>query len=202
MSLLFFVSVLLGHDVLEKALAFYQSPQFCEIKMSRSYISELLQTEKQSEAILFRQGKKFRLEQIDNTKNVLIFDGVQLWVLEYESASSSYPEQISRSRSQAAVPQVHRLLDFRHLKDHFNIKQIPRDDNRTEFLLSSKNKKKTLDVQNITVEVEANKLVSLSYSDEIGNKSTYRIQSITCKKSGPKGLFNFAPKDESAVIEL
>jgi len=202
MFFVFFFSLLFADNLLERALSRYNSSQFCEIKMSRFYISELLQTEKRSEAILFRQGKKFRLEQIDNTKNILIFDGTQLWVLEYETTSSLYPDQISRSRSNAAIPQVYSLLDFRYLKEHFNIMQIPRANNRTEFQLSSKDKKKSLDVQNLRVEVEKNKLVSLSYSDDLGNKVTYHIQSANCKKSGPKGLFNFEPKDGNAVIEL
>lgn len=202
MIYLIWLPFLFANNKLETALSQFQGNRFCEIKMVRHYQSELLQSQKTSDSVFYQRGSKFRLEQVDSTKSVLIFDGKSLWVLEFEGPNSSEPEQVSRSNSKNSNPKLKQILDYRFLKSNFDITKEENESIDTHYSLTPIDKKQFSDLLDLKVVIKAGQLSSLSYQDEMENKIRYEVRSIQCKKKAPKGLFNFEPKDKSTVIEL
>jgi len=197
-----FLPLAFSNEKLKAALSLYNSSQFCETRMIRSYSSEILQTEKSSTSIFSHQKSKFKLEQIDKGKSVLLFDGTSFWVLEYDSPESPYPEQISRSNSKESLPKLKQLLDYEFLKRHFTISIQKGEGGVTVYRLLPNSKGKSLHIHDLKVGVKESKLVSVVYKDEVENRVNYEIKSTHCQSNAPSGFFKFEPKDKNTVIEL
>jgi outer membrane lipoprotein-sorting protein len=170
--------------------------------MVRHYSSELLQTQKSSPSNFYHQKEKFKLEQIDKNKTVLLFDSKTLWILEYETIDSKYPQQISRTKSKDAIPKIRQLVDYTFLKSNFTISKNKTFNETMELQFKPSNKSNQLNIFDLTVGIRSNRLSFIMYRDEMDNKIKYEIKSSECHRNSPKGFFSFEPKDENTVIEL
>ncbi len=193
---------------LEKAILRLSTDKFCQSELIKKTHSQILNSTETVDAQLFRFKNLFRFQTLSAPKDVIIYDGNQYWILQYENKLSPRPYQIARSSNNKSKSPflVSQLLDYQTLVRSFDIVE------KTSTLKSALLKEYqltpkptfTFEVKNLVIVIDSNlnKLVRIDYTDDVDNNTALEFKKTTCQAKPPKDLFVFKPKKSEEIIEL
>ncbi len=195
----------LNTSLLKSVISQYQKSAMVQFNIEKNVKSQLLDRTNTYTGKLFLAKKLFRLEFNEPEKNQIIFDGKNLWSLQYSDAKQKNPSQVSKSiidKKNKSQILIGIFLDPKEFFKFFEVLTYQQSGKTDIYKLSSKNVE-VLNLQDIEVKILNKKTItSLSYTDDINNLTTFNFSDVLFKNSAKTDLFNFTPVKGQQVLVL
>lgn len=183
----------------------YRKAAYVEMKVEKKVISELMGTEKASSGQALIGSKKFRFESESPEKALVVYNGKTLWNVQYPAEGAEGKTQAARvaitkkSRSQIFLLE---LLQGEPITKEFELSEEKKDGNSLQVTAKPKTNKYDLSLVALKFDLKSKRLSEVEYSDDLGNKTTFKLldQKNIKKVDGKK--FDFKPGSEVEVVDL
>lgn len=189
---------------LETVLDKYASFKVVRMDTSKEVYSDLLGKTKSYEGEIFLSKGKFRWDIKTPEKSYLIFDGKTLWSVQYPADPALGKIQVTKSAYKNIKSHVliSALFDKEILNSKFSIKSSE-DKNLEKFELVPKTKIE-LNTKKIEflVDTKKNEINSLSYVDEIGNKTSIKFLKVEFTNKIGRKLYEYKAPPNAQVTQL
>lgn len=193
---------------LDEILGKYRSTLFAEIELKKIIKSELLGTTKEYLAKVYLSLNKFRFETEKPERNIVVFDGSNVWTAQFPPEEIGGSVQVSKQKidrtKKSPAPLITLLHPGKH-RDNFNLLSNKQGPDRTIFKLVPKDKDSHLQVITVTVNSKSKEIEQIAYSDEVGNETTLIFQKTVFSKKlekKNKSKFKFIVPKNAKVTEL
>ena len=181
--------------VFNEVIAKYDSSSSIESKIVRKVKPALVGKEKSYQGKIYWSAKKFRWETETPEKSLILSDSDYVWNVNYPSAAFPEDVQVSRSKLDPKKEKALVMSSFKNMQTEFEIEKTEKLDSKIVFHMKEKNKKGIFEDFSMIVD-EKQKLISeLSYTDDVGNKTTIQLSETQFNSKLSQELFQYkAPK--------
>lgn len=193
----------------EKAIsdvfAKYRKASFVEMKIEKKVISELMGTEKSSTGQAVIGSKKFRFESESPEKALVVYNGKTLWNIQYPAEGAPGKTQAARvaitkkSRSQIFLLE---LLQGEPVTKEFDLSEEKKDGDKLQVTAKPKTNKYDLSLVSLKFDLKSKRLSEVEYSDDLGNKTTFKLVDQKNIKKVDSKKFDFKPGSDVEVVDL
>lgn len=191
--------------ILAQTLARYQNTPMVESQIDKSVFTELLNKTKKQSGKIYLAKEKIKIEFILPEKEMLLFDGSILWTVQYLPEELGGTHQVSRTkiekknRSQILLGL---LFDKSQFKKYFKLESEVVTDNKKKYSLSVLNKELKINQVDIVINKEKKEIDSISYVDDLKNKTEFILKEQIFHKDFKKDLFKYTPPKNAQVTNL
>lgn len=189
-----FSSSLLANQELNTALDKISLNMDCKISLIKKTDSVVLQTQSITPSTLHITKNKFRFETHTENKNIIIYDSRWYWILEYEADQIT---QISRTKNKYI--NFNDLLDSKKLKQNFILSKSIKENS---VIIDLSPKKKNFAFKKATILIKKNSLQEIQYQDDLDNKTTLTINSISCESKIDKQKYQFVSQKNQTILDF
>jgi len=183
----------------------YRKSALVELSVEKTLITDLNPAGQKHIGKIFLSAGLFRVENSEPEKSTLVFDGNYVW--NEQPPSPDFPGPISVSR--AKIDQKNKsqilfatLLTKEPITNQFKILKSSVEDSLTVFEAEPLQKDSNIKKLMIKIKTAKKEVVSISYTDEIGNKTEMAFTNTKLvSKKNPK-LFKYKPPKGVQVTEL
>lgn len=192
--------------LLNKAFAALSPQQgWNEIQVEKEVYSELMDRRTQTKGVLSLSKGKFRWLLQEPENSLLLFDGKVLWTEQKNGVTGEAPLVTRMKLDQAARNQILvKLLEGRgQLTARFQIRRVEINNDKDKvFDLEPRVKDPTVNNLRLVVGPKKSKILSISYTDDVGNETTLKIGDVKKNKKIDPSIFQYKPPAGSQVTEL
>lgn len=183
----------------------YKNAKFVTLDVKKKIKSELLGKVQIYQGQIFLSHKLFRWDTETPDKTQLIFDGENIWNVQYPPKEMKSQPQVAKmkvdknTRKQILLSQ---LLNQEALSKNFKI--LKEENVDLNSLVSLEPKTKDLNIKNLKVKIENKKkeLVLISYMDDLGNLTEIEITKTTFSNEKKANFFKYQPPQGVTVTHL
>lgn len=189
---------------LDRVMKNYKTASTIIFDVKKTVISEVLEKESVYRGIIRFANGKINWTNDEPEKSTMIYDGKVLWTIQYPPAEFNSPPQIAKTnlkKSKNTPLVLNSIFGSKPLKNYFEIIPEKGDGNLKDFLL--KDKKKNLGIKEmlLTIDVKTEKIISLSYKDEVENSTRLEFKSTRFNERIKDAIFSFKPPKNSVITE-
>lgn len=183
----------------------YKKSSFLEFKVQKKVTSELMGTEKSFEGTVLVGSKKFRFESEAPDKALVVYDGKVLWNVQYPQEGSEGKVQAAKlalnKKSKSQIFLLDLLQERSILKD-FVLSNEKKTETDLQVLAKPKVGGADLSEMTLSFDRKTKKLSEVTYTDDLGNKTLFKlIKQKSLKKIDAK-KFQFKPGADVEVVDL
>lgn len=183
----------------------YRKSAYVEMKVEKKVVSEIMGTEKNYSGQAVIGSKKFRFESEAPEKALVVYNGKTLWNIQYPAQGAEGKTQAARlainkkSRGQIFLLE---LLQGEPMTKEFDLSDEKKEGNTLQVTAKPKTNKYDLSSMSLKFDLKAKRLSEVEYSDDLGNKTTFKLvdQKNLKKVDGKK--FDFKPGADVEVVDL
>jgi outer membrane lipoprotein-sorting protein len=184
----------------------FQQAKLAVLKVEKKVSYELLGTEKIHKGMVFLSKGRMRWETQTPERELIIFDGKTFWNVQFPSEDFPGPVQVSKStlskgknEKNSAYQVISKILSGEKLDSEI---EIQRKVEKKETIYLIKSNSSEFQLKDFKVVFADQRLVSMSYLDEVENKTKISFLDIEFKKKADAKLFQFKPPKDAKVTEL
>lgn len=194
-------------SLIEKVLSTYEKQKTVEMEVTKTIKSELLNKKTDYVGKIWISKEKFRWETETPDKALIVFDGINIYSVQYPNKDLGGNIQVAKGTA-GKKGKNHILISLVLKKDtlakNFSVIKVVENAEIKTFNLKPK-KDDLLGVVELTmsIDVKKQKIVSLEYVDDLGNKTSLEFGPVYFNKSVKnKDLFKFKVPKDAQVTEL
>lgn len=191
-------------DEITKILAKYRSAKLVEMKVEKKIRSEWKTKDQIFEGKVYYSKGKFRWENHTPEKNWTIYNGKTLWNIQFASPDFPGKNKVTKSKitkKNRGQILLMSLIDVQSLSEKFKVTK----DKKGNFLeLALEPLEKDPSVQNLklTLDLKSETIQSLSFQDDIGNKTEIFFQDIEFRNVKMTEKFDYLPTRNDEVTQI
>lgn len=192
-------------QVFEQTLQKYQKARLVSMKVAKTVKSELLGRETIHRGQIQLANGKFRWENHDPERTILLFDGQQLINVQYPPKEFKGPVQVAKSKVDVKTRKqilVSALLSPGSAKSRFKVLKGKNVGRMIDYELSPAGD--DLQIKNLVVRIEPKKkrIQQISYTDDVGNFTKMDFSDIKFLSRVDASIFKFTIPKDAQVINL
>ena len=183
----------------------YRKAESLLFEVRKTVKNPMLEKETTFKGIIKLLKGKFYWETTEPEKSLLIYDGKLLWSVQYPPQEfKDAPLQVAKMNLKAQKKSPLILSDLfgtRPFGQIFKVEAKSKNGNIVEYNL--KEKKSDTGLKNLVIKVDnkAQRIVSLSYLDEVDNETRIDFRSTQFDIKIRQGLFSYKPPQNAKVTE-
>lgn len=183
----------------------YRNAGFTEIEIEKKVVSEIMGTDKVYSGKAIIGAKKFRFESEVPEKALVVFNGKTLWNIQYPAAGAEGKTQAARvainkkSRGQIFLLE---LLRESSLSKEFDLSNEKKDGEILSISAKPKSGKMDLSTMNLKFDLKSKQLSEVEYTDDLSNKTTFKLLKQSNLKKVADKKFEFKPGKDVEVVDL
>jgi outer membrane lipoprotein-sorting protein len=193
-----------SNKALTQVISEYRNSGMVKMAVKKTTKYAELETTKVEEGTIYISKGKLRWEAQGQEKSLIVFDGQDLWNVEYPPAEMKSPVQViktafnSKSKNQAVLSL---FVGKKPVTQNFKVEALPATGDLIKYKLEPK--EASLSVKDLIVEIDAKKKIvkSLAYADDLKNETSLSFDQVTTTKSGDARLFQFSPPKGAEVTK-
>ncbi len=184
----------------------YKSSGFIKIRLQKDVTQELLDRTKNYKGELFLASTgSFKLAIEEPQKSILLVNDKNVYMLDYPIDEAQNKVQILRSdkpEKLKAEGLLALLVGKKEISELFKIIETKKDKNEITYKLHPK--QKNIQVQSVELVVDAskNQFKSITYWDDLGNRTSYHFKEHTFSEKSPENFFEFKQPNNSSITDL
>lgn len=190
-------------DYLVKVGAKYRSAKQVSMDLQKTVISSLLGKEKVYEGKVDIGGPLFRLENIKPDQSLIVFDGKNLWSVQFAPGGGS--QQVARAKvdkkNQSQIL-VATLLSNKPIQDQVSVESSSVTDELVRYQTQPKNASWGIQDLNFTINRKTLVVTEIEYKDDLGNETKMVFSNVKFQKKIEKSVFKYSPPKGAQVIDL
>lgn len=204
-SIFFIHSNIAYAGILAQTLSRYQNTSMVEGHIEKTVYTELLNKTKKQSGQIFLAKEKIKIEFTQPEKEMLLFDGTILWTVQYLPEELGGTHQVSRTkidkknRSQILLGL---LFDKSQFKKFFKLDSEKITENKKSYNLIVLNKELKINNLNIIINKDKKEISSISYYDDLQNKTEFTLSEQQFHKVLKKETFKYIPPKNAQVTNL
>jgi outer membrane lipoprotein-sorting protein len=94
------------------------------------------------------------------------------------------------------------LVGKQSIADAFEVKELSKTKSEIKYELKPKQKDLQVQVVELIVDLSTKRFKSISYQDEIGNKTIFHFKKYKFSEKSPDGFFDFQQPNNSSVTDI
>jgi outer membrane lipoprotein carrier protein len=188
---------------LKDTLTRLRQTRLVDFKVEKKVVSELMGNEKVYQGRAYLSGSLIRFETETPEKSLVVFDGRVLWIVQYPDPVFGGKRQVLRGKVQGKQKEqilLTELLTKGRLVESFDVTKTGEENGL--FSYEAKPRDKSFDLQKVDVQVKSGELRTLSYVDDVGNKTTLSVTEQKLLKESRPEIFKFKPNKDDQVTDL
>jgi outer membrane lipoprotein-sorting protein len=193
-------------DLLQEISRKYRTDSGIDMKVKKKTEMAILKKTKTGDGQIFLSKGRLRMELSQPDKTILIFDRKQIWLVDYPPAEFGGEPQIGhikvpkKSKDQALFSF---LLGDEKIWNELTLLEKKENDTTLTATFKPKNTSRFsgLTELSISIEKEKKKILSLGYSDDIKNKTSFEFSDIKLGQKLKSDLFEYTPAAGANVTE-
>lgn len=206
---------------LDRVLAKYKTASGLRIQIIKEVYSGLLEETQASQGVLYISGHKMRVDFSTPQKQSLILDGKYIW-MENQTQGFDKNIQVTKVRVDNALQKSNALLalllsdkppwhSFRKIKTKNNdhkkaLATNQRHQNKLlkKITLAPRRKNKHSEINQLEIQwsKKSQEIASISYEDNVENKTTYIFKKQNLNQKLDPALFQYSPPKGAEVTEF
>lgn len=190
------ISFAQNREALDKALDAISSHKNSQLSFVKNVNQKLFNKTKTETGELYLSQKKFKLILNSKPSEKVIFDGVNLWILQGEKDDLQI---IKSKQSRTKKIPIISLFQRKSQASSFKILNSTKLNNLNQFEVSLNNPSFNQKIY-ISVDPANNSLKEISYTDEAENEVKYSITRIKNELTLSEKFFSFNPPKNAKVI--
>lgn len=171
--------------------------------LQKTVISSLLGKEKVYEGKVDIGGPLFRLENIKPDQSLIVFDGKNLWSVQFAPGGGS--QQVARAKidkkNQSQIL-VATLLSNKPIQDQVSVESSSVTDELVRYQTQPKNASWGIQDLNFTINRKTLVVTEIEYKDDLGNETKMVFSNVKFQKKIEKSVFKYSPPKGAQVIDL
>lgn len=192
--------------ILDRVTSVFRPKGVLELIVEKTVESEWRGQPQVSKGVMHIGKERFRWEITEPEKSVVVFDGKTLWTIQEPAKDLKGPTQVTKSRVTGKAKNqilVKILSGGKSFSSRFKILKVnAKAPGVKEYQLEPVTPDPTVKQFSVIVEVKPENLRALSYTDEIGNKTTFQFLSKTPLRKSSTDLFKAEIPANAQVNEL
>lgn len=184
----------------------YKKTGHHNIKIDKQVTQELLErTKNYTGELSFDSEGRLKLAINEPTKSILLINHKNVFMIDYPVDETQNKVQILRSdkpeklRAQGLLAL---LVGKQNITDAFEVKELSRTKSEVKYELKPKDKDLQVQVVELVVDLSAKGFKSISYWDDIGNKTSFHFKKYKFSEKSPNGFFDFQQPNNSSVTDI
>lgn len=192
-------------ELIDEVFGKYKSAKMVQLDVKKKVKSELLGKQQVFEGQIYLAQKLFRWDTETPDKSQIIFDGKNIWNVQYPPKEMKSSVNIAKMKLNASTKKqmvIGALLNQSGVTKNFKILKQKNTNGICEVSLEPKTN--DMNIKNLTVKIDVKpKLLSMiSYEDDLGNLTEIEILKTTFSKSAKAKLFQYQPPKGASVTNL
>lgn len=189
---------------LDQSTALFRSGKsVTQLEVEKTTVFELLDKTTKSKGEIFLGKGKFRWNILTPEKSQIVFDGKMLWTSQEDSNGGK--TQVTKSRVDGKAKDqilIKLLAGDGKLSTKFKIEKLEAKGDLKVFHLKALKEDPAIKAFVLTVDKSTKNLRTISYSDEVGNRTEIEILNRKILKKPDAKLFQFQLPKNAEVNEL
>lgn len=212
MKFAFFFAALIGLSIgsqshvstLTKITKAYKKAGYVQFQAEKIVTSELMGKENRYKGTFFYSKGKLRWETTEPEKTLMVYDGTILWNVQYPSPDFPGDPQAGKSKIDKKNKQQVLLAEFIGLQNLDKNFEISEKEENGEIIFNMKAKEKNTSITEAIIRVSKKdeKILEISYPDEVGNMTKLKFLETQINKKKKPELFQYVPEKNAKVTEL
>lgn len=196
---LFISSQLLAKDfpILDKVLNLYVKSSSVKIFLIKKEFNKLLNKKSVSKANLYIKYKKIKLIYLKPKNKKIIFNTKELWII-----NNKFIKYTNKKKIWSQIPLIQLFSLDLDLGHYFKIRWKQIKKNTRKYLLKVRLSKLKIKDFKIFINTKNNKIIKISYKDDIDNYTEYKFLKTQFNKKLKNSFFNFKTKNTKNIIVL
>ncbi|MEN0057654.1 MAG: outer membrane lipoprotein carrier protein LolA [Bdellovibrio sp.] len=190
--------------LLQKVSKKYRDAKLVEMNVEKSVKSDLLGKETKHTGRIFLAKGKFRWENTQPEKTLLVFDGTTIWSEQSPPKEFGGPVQVAKGKvdkKNKGHVLISSLLGT-DLKKNFKIGDEKKEGDTVKVSVQPLNGGLTVKSLLLTLSPKESTLKQISYEDDIGNVTTMKFSNVQFLKTEKSSLFKYTAPKGAQVTDL
>lgn len=191
--------------VFDGAITQYQNAKLVSMSVEKTVKSELLGKETVFKGQIQLSSGKFRWENKEPEKTILIFDGQNLFNIQYPPKDFDGPIQVAKSKIDEKTKNqilISSLLSPDKTKSKFKIAGETKSGTSIDFKLKPEEEDIQIKDLMVRIDLKTKKIQQISYSDDVGNLTKLAFSEIKFQKKNKPEVFKYKIPKGAQVTEL
>ena len=186
---------------LNQTIERYTKAQSLHLTVRKSMRLAVLGRDKVQSGQIFVKAGNIRLEFNGSSKSLIVVGPKYIWIVNYPSKELGGRIQVARAlRNDSRHPPVlYDLLARRNPSREFAVNSAKLDGSRGSYSLVARKRSPGIHKIDLVIDRIHHEILSLSYWDELGNKTTYVFLKTQWNPSLPDSLFRYIPPKGAAI---
>lgn len=183
----------------------YRDSKMVEMTTDRVIKSELLGKETTYKGKISLAGGKFRWENTTPEETLLVFDGSNIWSVQYPPKEFGGAVQVARgkvTKKNKSQILISSLLGTEPIEKNFKILSEKTDGDKVVVQVAPQGNDLTIKTLDLTVNTKTKILTEISYLDDVGNLTTMKFSDVKFQNKLDKKRFQYQPPKDAQVSEL
>jgi outer membrane lipoprotein carrier protein len=183
----------------------YRNSKLVKIQTDKKVTSELLGKTTNYDGVIYLSQGKFRWENETPEQSLLLFDGDNIWNVQYPPKDLGGPVQVAKAKLNKNTKSqilISTLIGKESIDKNFEVIS----ENTADGVLTTELKPLSSDlrVKQLTLEVDVKKkeIRKISYKDDVDNLTVIELKNTEFQKKENKDLFKFKIPKDAQVTNL
>lgn len=175
-----------------------------QVDIEKTVTSELLGKKTTYVGKVFLASGLIRWENETPEKTLVVYDGKYVWSVQYASEDFPGPPTVGRAKLDKKNKQqllLTNLLMGNDIDKLFSVDSTKKDE---QFEYAIQPKDSELQIKNLLIKVDpsSKEIKTISYVDEVGNKTEIQFKNINFETKKKSTMFKYEPPKDAKVIDL
>jgi outer membrane lipoprotein carrier protein len=192
-------------DTFGSTIARYQTAKLISMKVQKTVKSELLGKETIFKGHIQLSSGKFRWENNEPEKSLLLFDGRNLFNVQYPPEDFGGPVQVAKSKVDQKTRKqilISSLLSPSDAKTKFKVLKVQKTGEVVDYQISPEGEE--LQIKELTVRIQPKnqQIDEISYKDDVGNLTRMAFTDVVFSKKADPEIFKFKMPKGAQVTDI